>query len=212
MPEPERTPTGQATVTVAGAAPAPFLTRPCSSSASRPAGRPRPRRWRPAGGPSTRSWPPWTPRGSSRPAAPPAAWSRTRTGSRGSRQGPGRLPGRRPAHRPAGPAGTAGQVAAAAVAGPGPGPRARPRVRGRRPGAVAAAARRRPGGRAARPGTRRWPAPPSARSEIKEALPPPDACPMRLMAAEAAPAGLATEPGETTIWAAVTVTWALHPG
>ena len=33
---------------------------------------------------------------------------------------------------------------------------------------------------------------------------------MRLMA-EAAPAGPATEPGETTIWAAVTVTWALHP-
>jgi uncharacterized protein len=47
--------------------------------------------------------------------------------------------------------------------------------------------------------------------EIKEAPPPPpDARPMRLMA-EAAPAGPATEPGETTIWAAVTVTWSLHP-
>jgi hypothetical protein len=34
---------------------------------------------------------------------------------------------------------------------------------------------------------------------------------MRLLA-EAAPAGPATEPGETTIWAAVTVTWALRPG
>jgi uncharacterized protein len=49
--------------------------------------------------------------------------------------------------------------------------------------------------------------------EIKEAPPPPpDARPMRLMAAEAAPAGPAVEPGETVVWAAVTVTWALHPG
>ena len=49
--------------------------------------------------------------------------------------------------------------------------------------------------------------------EIKEAPPPPpEARPMRLMAAEAAPGGPATEPGETTIWAAVTVTWALEPG
>jgi uncharacterized protein len=48
--------------------------------------------------------------------------------------------------------------------------------------------------------------------EIKEAPPPPpDARPMRLMAAEAGPAGPATEPGETTIWAAVTVTWELRP-
>jgi uncharacterized protein len=49
--------------------------------------------------------------------------------------------------------------------------------------------------------------------QIKEAPPPPpDARPMRLMAAEAAPAAPATEPGETTIWAAVTVTWSLGPG
>jgi uncharacterized protein YggE len=41
--------------------------------------------------------------------------------------------------------------------------------------------------------------------------PPPDARPIRLLA-EAAPAGPATEPGETLLWAAVTVTWALRPG
>jgi hypothetical protein len=45
--------------------------------------------------------------------------------------------------------------------------------------------------------------------EVKEAPPPPpDARPMRLLAADAQP-GPATEPGETTVWAAVTVTWAL---
>jgi len=45
--------------------------------------------------------------------------------------------------------------------------------------------------------------------EIKEAPPPPpDARPMRLLAA-GAPPGPATEPGETTVWAAVSVTWAL---
>jgi undecaprenyl-diphosphatase len=43
---------------------------------------------------------------------------------------------------------------------------------------------------------------------IEEAPPPPDARPMRLLAAQA-PSGPATEPGETTLWAAVTVTWAL---
>jgi uncharacterized protein YggE len=43
---------------------------------------------------------------------------------------------------------------------------------------------------------------------IEEAPPPPDARPMRLLAGEAAP-GPATEPGETTVRAAVTVTWAL---
>jgi uncharacterized protein len=43
---------------------------------------------------------------------------------------------------------------------------------------------------------------------IEEAPPPPDARPMRLLSAEAPP-GPATEPGETTVWAAVTVTWAL---
>ena len=48
--------------------------------------------------------------------------------------------------------------------------------------------------------------------EIREAPPPPpDARPMRLLAAEAGPAGPATEPGETTVWAAVSVTWALRP-
>jgi uncharacterized protein YggE len=47
---------------------------------------------------------------------------------------------------------------------------------------------------------------------IEEAPPPPDARPMRLLAE--APPGPATEPGETTVWAAVTVTWALdhRPG
>jgi uncharacterized protein YggE len=45
--------------------------------------------------------------------------------------------------------------------------------------------------------------------EIRETPPPaPDARPMRLLAAEAVP-GPATEPGETTVWAAVTVTWSL---
>ena len=43
---------------------------------------------------------------------------------------------------------------------------------------------------------------------IEEAPPPPDARPMGLMAAEA-PAGPATEPGQATVRAAVTVTWAL---
>jgi uncharacterized protein len=48
--------------------------------------------------------------------------------------------------------------------------------------------------------------------EIKEAPPPPpDARPMRLLA-DAAPAGPATEPGESIVWAGVTVTWALRPG
>ena len=47
--------------------------------------------------------------------------------------------------------------------------------------------------------------------EIREAPPPPpDARPMRLLAAEAGPPGPATEPGETTVWAAVSVTWALR--
>ena len=46
--------------------------------------------------------------------------------------------------------------------------------------------------------------------EIKETPPPPpDARPMRLLAAEAGPA---VEPGETLVWAAVTVTWSLGPG
>jgi uncharacterized protein len=43
---------------------------------------------------------------------------------------------------------------------------------------------------------------------IEETPPPPEARPMRLLAAEA-PAGPATEPGETTVWATVTATWAL---
>jgi uncharacterized protein len=48
--------------------------------------------------------------------------------------------------------------------------------------------------------------------EIREAPPPPpDARPMRLLAAEAGPAGPATEPGETIVWAAVSVTWVLRP-
>ncbi|HET9292069.1 MAG TPA: SIMPL domain-containing protein [Actinomycetes bacterium] len=109
----------------------------------------------------------------------------------------------------------AGQVAAAAVAVAGAGAR----VHGLGfvvgdPGAVAVAAREaawrdalaRAEQYAALAGAALGPV-----LEIKEAPPPPpDARPMRLMA-EAAPAGPATEPGETTIWAAVTVTWALHP-
>jgi uncharacterized protein YggE len=48
--------------------------------------------------------------------------------------------------------------------------------------------------------------------EIREApRPPPDVRPMRLLAAESAPAGPATDPGETTVRAGVTVTWSLHP-
>jgi uncharacterized protein len=47
---------------------------------------------------------------------------------------------------------------------------------------------------------------------IEEAPPPPDARPMRLLAAEAPP-GPATDPGETTVRAAVTVTFTLdHQG
>ena len=46
--------------------------------------------------------------------------------------------------------------------------------------------------------------------EVKEAPPPPpDARPMRLLAAEGPAGGPATEPGETTVWAAVSVTWVL---
>jgi uncharacterized protein len=49
--------------------------------------------------------------------------------------------------------------------------------------------------------------------QIKETSPPPpDARPMRLMAAEATPTAPPTEPGETTIWAAVTATWSLAQG
>jgi uncharacterized protein YggE len=47
--------------------------------------------------------------------------------------------------------------------------------------------------------------------QIREAPPPPpDARPMRLLAADATPTAPATEPGETTVWSAVTVTWALE--
>jgi uncharacterized protein YggE len=108
----------------------------------------------------------------------------------------------------------AGQVAAAAVAVAGAGAR----VHGLGfvvgdPGAVAVAAREaawrdalaRAEQYAALAGATLGPV-----LEIREAPPAPDARPMRLMA-EAAPAGPATEPGETTIWAAVTVTWSLHP-
>jgi uncharacterized protein len=110
----------------------------------------------------------------------------------------------------------AGQVAAAAVAVGGAGAR----VHGLElvvgdPGAVAVAAREaawrdalaRAGQYAGLAGASLGPV-----LEIKEIPPPPDARPMRLLAAEAAPAGPATEPGETVVWAAVTVTWALRPG
>jgi uncharacterized protein YggE len=47
--------------------------------------------------------------------------------------------------------------------------------------------------------------------EIKETPPPPpDARPLRLLAADATPTAPPTEPGETTVWSAVTVTWALQ--
>jgi uncharacterized protein YggE len=46
--------------------------------------------------------------------------------------------------------------------------------------------------------------------QIQETPPgPPEARPMRLLAADAAPGGPPTEPGEATLWAAVAVTWAL---
>jgi uncharacterized protein YggE len=110
----------------------------------------------------------------------------------------------------------AGQVAAAAVAAAGDGAR----VHGLElvvgdPAAVAAAARdaawrdalARAGQYAALAGSALGPV-----LEIKDAPPPPpDARPMRLLAADAA-GGPAVEPGETTVWAAVTVTWALEPG
>ena len=111
----------------------------------------------------------------------------------------------------------AGQVAAAAVAAGGDGAR----VHGLTlvvgdPAAVAAAAREaawrdalaRAGQYAGLAGLAL-----GAVLEIKEAPPPPpDARPMlRLLAAEAAPAGPAVEPGETVLWAAVTVTWSLRP-
>jgi uncharacterized protein YggE len=110
----------------------------------------------------------------------------------------------------------AGQVAAAAVAAAGDAAR----VHGLElvvgdPAAVAAAARdaawrdalARAGQYAALAGSALGPV-----LEIKDAPPPPpDARPMRLLAAEAAPTPPATEPGETTIWAAVAVTWALVP-
>jgi uncharacterized protein len=108
----------------------------------------------------------------------------------------------------------AGQVAAVAVAAGGDGAR----VHGLElvvgdPAAVAAAAREvawrdalaRAGQYAALAGTALGPV-----LQIKETTPPPpDARPMRLLAADAAPAGPAVEPGEATVWAAVTVTWAL---
>jgi uncharacterized protein len=110
----------------------------------------------------------------------------------------------------------AGQVAAAAVAAAGDAAR----VHGLElvvgdPAAVAAAARdaawrdalARAGQYAALAGSALGPV-----LEIKDAPPPPpDARPMRLLAAEAAPRGPAVEPGETTVWAAVSVTWALGP-
>jgi uncharacterized protein YggE len=47
--------------------------------------------------------------------------------------------------------------------------------------------------------------------EIREAPPPPpDARPMRLLAAAATPTAPAVEPGETVVCAAVTVTWSLR--
>ena len=111
----------------------------------------------------------------------------------------------------------AGQVAAAAVAAAGDAAR----VHGLElvvgdPAAVAAAARdaawrdalARAGQYAALAGSALGPV-----LEVKDAPPPPpDARPMRLLAAEAAPGAPAVEPGETTVRAAVTVTWALEPG
>ena len=136
-----------------------------------------------------------------------------------SRQ-PGRGPvaylaGARLTVRLAGPA-RAGQVAAAAVAAGGDGAR----VHGLSLvvgdlAAVAAAAREaawrdalaRAGQYAGLAGLALGPV-----LEITEAPPPPpDARPMRLLAAEAAPSGPAVEPGESVVWAAVTATWSLRP-
>ena len=123
------------------------------------------------------------------------------------------LAGARLTVRLAEPAG-AGRVAAAAVTAGGDGAR----VHGLSlvvgdPAAVAAAAREaawrdalaRAGQYAGLAGLALGPV-----LEITEAPPPPpDARPMRLLAAEAAP-GPAVEPGETVVWAAVTVTWSLR--
>jgi uncharacterized protein len=109
----------------------------------------------------------------------------------------------------------AGLVAAAAVAAGGDGAR----VHGLQlvvgdPAAVAAAAREaawrdalaRAGQYAALAGTALGPV-----LRVEETPPPPlDARPVRLLAAEAAPAGPAVEPGEATVRAAVAVTWALE--
>jgi uncharacterized protein YggE len=128
-------------------------------------------------------------------------------------QGPVRyLAGARLSVRLADPA-RAGQVAAAAVAVGGDAAR----VHGLSfvvgdPAAVAAAAREAAWGDAlarAEQYARLAGAALGPVLEIREAPPPPpDARPMRLLAAEAPP-GPATEPGETTVWAAVSVTWAL---
>ena len=110
----------------------------------------------------------------------------------------------------------AGQVAAAAVAAGGDGAR----VHGLSlvvgdPAAVAIAAREaawrdalaRAGQYAGLAGLALGPV-----LEITEAPPPPpDARPMRLLAAEATPSGPAVEPGESVLWAAVTATWSLRP-
>jgi uncharacterized protein YggE len=110
----------------------------------------------------------------------------------------------------------AGQVAAAAVAVAGAGAR----VHGLGfvvgdPAAVAAAAREAAWRDALARGTQYAELAGASLGpvlEIRETPPPPpDARPMRLLAAEAGPGGPATEPGEATIWAAVTVTWSLHP-
>jgi uncharacterized protein len=133
--------------------------------------------------------------------------------TRQSGQGPVRyLAGARLSVRLADPA-RAGQVAAAAVAVGGDAAR----VHGLSfvvgdPAAVAAAAREAAWGDAlarAEQYARLAGAALGQVLEIREAPPPPpDARPMRLLAAEAPP-GPATEPGETTVWAAVSVTWAL---
>jgi uncharacterized protein len=148
-----------------------------------------------------------------RPGGPPRPPAAGGLGVAPAGPGPGRLPGRGPAD------GAAGR------ARPGR-PGGRGRGRGRRDGArvhglglvvgdpagVAAAAREaawhdataRATQYAGLAGLTLGPV-----LEIRETPPPPpDARPMRLLATEAAPA---TEPGETVVWAAVTVTWSLHP-
>ena len=217
MPEPERTPTGQATVTVAGAGAAgavpdtALLQLDVETRGSTPAEALE----------ACRQALDQVLAALDAEGVEPAR--RTTSGLELHEDWESRQPGRGPAAYLAGARLTvrlarpeqAGQVAAAAVAVAGAGARVHGLgVRGRRPGGGGGGgqggglAGRVAPGRAVRGAGRR---PLGPVIEIKEAPLRPGRPPDAALAAEAAPAGPATEPGETTIWAAVTVTWSLHP-